>query len=233
MWRIALVLLAACQAATADAPKPPPEPELPPPQRFERDMVVRFHMHQNFDLLRAIERLLIRGKLDEARRFAEAIAVSPDEPAHGPWARYTQIVRDRAAALARATTVDEAIRRETQLAAACADCHRDHHGSALFEKPPAIPPDKPTLDARMARHRWAADRLWEAIVGDADDAWDEGLDVLAAAPLQLDPTRAKLARELQRQAIEARRARPPIANRPAAYAEILTTCVACHTGRTP
>jgi hypothetical protein len=45
---------------------------------------------------------------------------------------------------------------------------REEARSAIFQKPPAVPPDQPTLDARMARHRWAADRLW---------AWNGGLDV--------------------------------------------------------
>jgi cytochrome c553 len=214
-----IVVLAACQAATAE---PPPE------KRFEHDMMVRFHMHQNFDLVRAIERLLIRGKLDEAKRFAEAIAMSPDEPAHGPWAAQAAVVRERASAVARATSVDDALRKETQLAAACADCHRESYGSAVFEKPPAIPPDRPTLDARMARHRWAADRMWESVIGDLDDAWREGLDVLAAAPLELDAARAPFARELQRLANTARRTKKPMANRAATYGEILVVCAGCH-----
>jgi len=213
-----LAWFAACQAATADTPTPTPE----------HDLAMRFHMHRNFDLLRAIERLLIRGKLDEARRFAEAIATAPDEPAHGPWAAHAVAVRDRAMAVARATSVDDALRKETRLAAACGDCHREHRGSGMFERPPAAPPDQPTLDARMARHRWAADRLWEAVVGDADDAWRAGLDLLAAAPLELGADRAPLARELQRLASTARGARRPVVDRAGTYGEILVTCAGCH-----
>jgi mono/diheme cytochrome c family protein len=191
-------------------------------------MMMRFHMHQSFDLMRAIERLLIRGKLDEAKRFAEAIAMAPDEPAHGPWATYTATVRERAAAVARATKIDDALRKETLLAAACGDCHRDNGGSAMFENPPAAPPDRPALDARMARHRWAADRLWEAVVGDSDAAWKEGLDVLAAAPLDLGPDRAPFARELQRLANVARRTKRGVGNPAVTYGDILVTCAGCH-----
>ncbi|MBX3157689.1 MAG: hypothetical protein KF773_17080 [Deltaproteobacteria bacterium] len=220
----AIAFLVACRPVAADAPEKPPE------QRFERDMMLRFHMHQNFDLVRAIERLLVRGKLEEAARFAEAIAQAPVEaPAHGPWATHVVAVRDRALAVARATTVEDALRKETRLAVACAGCHRDS-AAIVFAKPPAAPPDRATIDARMARHRWAADRLWEAIVGDADDAWRAGLDVLAATPLELGPERAPLARELQRLATAARRA-PPSADRAATYAELLVTCAACHSRR--
>jgi hypothetical protein len=205
------------------------EREPPPAKRFERDMLARFHMHQNFDLVRAIERLLIRGKLEEAKRFAAAIATAPDEPEHGAWATQTATVRARALALSRATSVDDALRKATQLAAACGDCHRETYGSAMFDDPPAVPPDRPTVDARMARHRWASDRLWEAVIGDSDEAWREGLDVLAATPLDLGEDRAAFARELQRLANNARRTKAPAAGtRAATYGQILLTCAHCH-----
>jgi hypothetical protein len=98
----------------------------------------------------------------------------------------------------------------------------------MFDKSPAVPPDRPTLDARMARHRWAADRLWEAVVGDDDDAWQEGLDVLAAPPLALDAERVPFSRQLQRLAKSGRLTKRPITNRAATYAEILVTCAGCH-----
>lgn len=218
-----ITLVTAPRFAAADT-------EPPPPQRFERDMLARFHMHQSFDLVRAIERLLLRGKLDEAKRFAEAIALAPDEPAHGAWAAQTLRVRERAAALARASSVDDALRKETKLAAACGDCHRETYGSAMFDQPPRVPADLPAIDARMARHRWAADRLWEAIVGDSDAAWREGLDVLAASPLDFGEVRAPFAKQLQRLATSARRAKAPSAStRAATYGELLVTCAGCHT----
>jgi cytochrome c553 len=207
--------------------------EPPPAERFEHDMLVRFHMHQNFDLLRAIERLLIRGKLEEAVRLAEAVAMVPDEPAHGPWAAQAVVVRDRAALLARATTIPDACAREASVAAACATCHEELGVSPEFRSYPPAPPDQPTLRARMLRHRWAADRLWEGIIGAADEPWQAGLDIIAASPLpaaQLTPERMPLARQLQRQADQARRSKSARASdRAAAYGELLATCAACHT----
>ena len=111
----ALAVGAACASSRADAPKRE-APEPPPSKRFERDMMVRLHMHESFDLLRAIERLLIRGRLDEAKVFAAAIAEAPDEPGLGPWTRQAIAVRERAAALARATTIAEACQRDPVLA---------------------------------------------------------------------------------------------------------------------
>jgi cytochrome c553 len=222
----ALAMLASCPSSVADAPKPKPEP--PPSVRFERDMMVRFHMHENFDLVRAIERLLIRGKLDEAKRFAEAIAAAPDEPEHGPWIAYTVAVRSRAGELARATTVDDALRADARLAVACGSCHKALEASPQFRTSPALPPDKPTLDARMLRHRWAADRMWEGIVGNADEPWRAGLDVVAAKPLELGPERAPFALQLERLAKQARRP-GTVDDRAKTYGEILATCAGCHT----
>ncbi|HET9622020.1 MAG TPA: hypothetical protein VFP84_11680, partial [Kofleriaceae bacterium] len=70
--RIALLLvaIAGCTPALADEP---------PGKQFEHDMMARFHMHESYTLFGAIERLLVRGKLAEARDRARAIGAAPDE----------------------------------------------------------------------------------------------------------------------------------------------------------
>ncbi len=224
-----LAVLVGCQAANAvDDPQP-----TPPSLRFEHDMIVRFHMHENFDLLRAIEKLLVRGRLEEAREFARAIADAPDEPGLGPWAVQATVVRERAAALANAPTVDDACRREAWLAESCASCHAATNAAPEFRPPGRMPADQPTIEARMARHLWATDRLWEGLVGGADDSWKQGLVGLAASPLQapqISGERVGLARQLQRLADQARarRATDTAIDRARAYGEILVTCAGCH-----
>jgi hypothetical protein len=222
------LVLSSCQ--TASAREPPPGP------RFEHDMMVRMHMHENFDLLRAVEKLLVHGKLDEARALAAAIAKAPDEPGLGSWAKQTAAVRDQAARLAEAPSVDIACERAAKLAITCAECHVSASVVPEFRPPGAKPPDAPTIDARMARHLWATDRLWEGIVGAADDSWLVGLDVLAAAPLehpQITGERLVLAKRLQQLADGARRRRATdtLDDRGRAYGEILATCAGCHATR--
>lgn len=206
----------------------------PPPARFEHEMMVRFHMHENLDLLRAIEKLLIRGKLDEATSLARAIAEAPDEPGLGSWAPQAARVRDLAAELARAPSIEEGCRREARLAVACAGCHVDTGVEPELSAPPALPPDLPTTEARMARHRWATDRLWEAVVGGGDEPWLKGLEVLAATPLpalRFMENRTGLAQHLQRLAGQARKRKSTdsLAERGRLYGEILSVCAACHT----
>lgn len=246
--RGALLLLLAidlgCQASEAQppppGPPPVPAPVRPPAQvdehpspRFERDMVVRFHMHESFDLLRATERLLIRGKLEDAKQLALSIGAAEDPPGLAPWAAYSARVRERAVALGNAPSLEDAVQRQAALAAACADCHVASGAMPELAPYPAAPLDQDTLDARMARHVWAADRLWEGIVTGVPEPWAAGLEVLAQAPLasmQTTKQRAALAKQLQRLASQARRTRlaDPEA-RAKVYGELLTVCTGCHT----
>ena len=228
----ALVALAACQAAGAgDDPRPKKEP--PPAERFEHDMLVRFHMRENFGLLRAIELLLVHGKLDDGKSLARAIAEAPEEPGLEAFAKRAADVRDRAATLASSPTLDDALRSEARVAQTCADCHIDAGVLPEFEHPPRLPPDVMTVKARMARHLWATERLWEGMVGNSDESWRAGLDVLAAAPLaaaQLGVERESIARQLQRLADAARQTQPTdqLRDRAREYGEILVTCATCH-----
>jgi cytochrome c553 len=195
-------------------------------------------MHENLGLVRAIEKLLIRGRLDDARRLARAIAEAPDEPGLGPWAPQAARVRDRAALVAAARGAKEACRREAELAEACGECHAAAGAAPVFRSTASIAADQPTIEARMARHLWATDRLWEGLVGGAEDPWREGLDVLAAAPLRapsITGSRASFARQLQMLADRARQRRSTDAapERARSYGEILTTCIGCHSAADP
>jgi cytochrome c553 len=192
-------------------------------------------MYRNYDLSRAIERVLVRGDLDSARALATAMANTTAPPALEAWARQTALVNDRAADVASATSIDDACRRTAKIGEACAACHRDTGARLAFDAYPNAPADAPTVDARMARHRWAVDRLWEGMVGNADKPWQAGLDVLAVTPLPFSPAagdRVALATGLQRLVEQARQRRLATpSERAQVYGEILVTCAACHSGR--
>lgn len=206
-----------------------------PAARAGDEIGVRFHMYRGFDLARAIERLLVRGAIDDARALAAALAAMPAPPPVEAWARQIALVTDRAAALAAAPGLDEACRRAARLAEACAGCHAATGATPAFDAPPGAPADHPTLAARMARHRWAADRIWEGVIGNAERPWRAGLEVLATTPLpfsRLDADRTALASGLQQLASRARaEARAATSARARLYGELLVTCAACHSGR--
>jgi cytochrome c553 len=233
MRTAAWLVLAAC---ARDAPQPESPalqphaaretPAAPAPPARELPVAVRYHMRAHFDDLRGVERLLIAGKLDEGTTLAYMLVRRTDELALPRWAVHAARVSDAAQRLTRATALDEALRREARVAAECASCHSDLGIAPVFARVPMLPPDAPTQVARMARHAWAADRLWEGLVGGDDARWTRGLAVLADTPVE--PT--ALATQLQRRAreqLDTRDLSPPDA-RAAAYGEMLVTCATCH-----
>jgi cytochrome c553 len=189
---------------------------------------LRYGMRQRFADLRTIERQLIQGDLEAARPLAFMLT----RPTHGePRAPEAAEVTLTAAALADAPTVEDALRAEVRVASACAACHEAHAASVL-RRPTRVPADRPTLAAQMARHQWAADRLWEGIVAPDDDHWTSGLYVLANTNMPvLDRDGPQLAKKLRDQAAAAyRQRRTDHASRAKTYGDLLVTCWGCHAG---
>jgi hypothetical protein len=203
------------------------------PAAYDHAAIVGVHMHQHYDMLGAIQHLVIHDDLYDVRAIAQSIADAPDEPGLKSWPAQSALVRARAKDLATAPNNDEACRRTAQLVAACARCHVDANVVPMFGSPPPLPTAGPTVRERMARHVWAGDRLFEGMVGAVNDPWLAGLDVLATSPAPwavADPGRAPLARRLQElaQQTRSRFAKGDLAARAGAYSEILVTCAGCH-----
>ena len=82
----------------------------------------------------------------------------------------------------------------------------------------------------MVRHLWAADRMWEGLVGPSDDAWLAGSSALAGS-LSLPSGNVRGPEELLRQvgalAGEAETATGQEA-RAEIYGRLLGTCSQCH-----
>ncbi|HTR53670.1 MAG TPA: hypothetical protein VMJ10_23410 [Kofleriaceae bacterium] len=195
--------------------------------------MVRFHMRERYTLLGAIQHLAIRGEVYETQVLARLIGSSLDEPGLAKWRSQAGFARSNAHELSMAPTTEEACKRTARLAATCAACHVDAKVVPLFAVPPPLPPDGASVDARMARHVWATDRLFEGIIGGADESWLAGLDVLAQTPAPSvadDTERVAFARRLQGLANDTknRGTKDDFAARARAYGEILVVCSACH-----
>jgi cytochrome c553 len=209
---------------------PPQEP--PPPARFADPALGRYHMRRHFEDLRMVEELLIAGKLDEATALATLLVGKVADPGLARWRRHDEEVSAAAQALAQAPSVDEALRRAPRVAAACAGCHAEAQVMPRVVAAPAVPADDQTPRARMARHAWAVDRLWEGLVMPSDDRWSRGLTVLAQSPppftaLSDAPQLAGHLQEVARRQL-ALRATTDLDDRGVAYGELLVTCAACH-----
>lgn len=230
---LALLAVAGCtpSAASNDDPKAQP----PAPARFDRPAMVRFHMARHFDDLRLIEQKLLAGHLADAKTVAVLLTKPAPDPGMSPWATDINAVGDAARALGESPSVDEALRREVRVAQACAWCHLRLQAQPVVAPPPAVIADDGTPVARMARHRWATDRLWEGLVGPSSSSWRAGLDVLAATPLSFAPVTdaPALGAQLQQLAGTARTklrdGSETLDDRSRLYGEMLVTCAACHT----
>lgn len=212
-----LLVLAGCvDPARGDAPAKQPEH-------------VRHHMREHGRDLRAIERMLLAGQLENAKVLAHMLTLAGS--AFGMPADARDVVL-AAGSMQRARTLDQAIRTVARIAAACAACHARSQPAPSFPAPSAAPPDRPTLAAQMARHRWAVERAWEGLIGPSHAHWQAGLFALAHTNLPWargvdQPDVALLLRRtaatLYEQNLTATAARAE------AYGDLLATCVHCHT----
>ena len=245
---LAVTFAVGCMSSRRPAP-PEPTPEWTTPHvpwlgaeprpaalvRFKDPVEARYHMRMHFGDLRMIEQALVDGKLAEGLSVAYLLTRPSDDPGLAKWAAQSSRVSAAALELMKAQHIDEALRRLARVAVACAGCHIVADSAPTFAPPPAQPPDQPTRAARMARHAWAADRLWEGIVGNDDARWKRGLAVLAEAPLSpevLADARSS-ATSLQAYARDQldMRGATPIADRASAYGEMLVLCARCHATR--
>jgi hypothetical protein len=113
----------------------------------------------------------------------------------------------------------------------CGGCHVELNGPKVKVKEPPV--DGSSVAARMKRHLWATERLWEGLYGPSDEAWAAGAKVLATERLPdevLEPGGVhakslagrffKLANTAVATKDGEKRAR--------AYASLLATCAPCH-----
>ena len=196
--------------------------------------MARYHMQLHFDDLRSLERVLLAGDLARGTTLAHLLVRQADTPITRAWDQDLLAVSQAALALTRATTVDEALRREARVGAACASCHAHALSLPVFGTLAEVPGDLPTVEARMARHAWATDRLWEGLVGADDVRWSQGLEVLAqteapVAALASAPPRQLRLQQLARDTLTA----PPASldARATTYGDLLVICADCHTRR--
>jgi cytochrome c553 len=205
------------------------------PARLDNPLKVRFNMNRQVDDLREIQRLLVLGRLDQARSRAHFLTMTEDDPGLAAWSAESARVVDAGHQLAASTSLAEACHHEAQVATACASCHiRTTHHSELFPPPPPLPHDDGTQAARIAQHVWAADRLREGMIAGTTDEWRDGLAVLATSTLPTAstvdaPAIADRVRELAREGLaSAQYATEPLESRAEAYGQMLVTCAACH-----
>lgn len=192
----------------------------PVPQKTGKELTL--DMHERFAYAAMMRTALIHGYLDRARRHAAQLQSLLED---------TESLRvaELAGQAAGAETVAEAALAIARVGEACGACHEDNRVRPQFlGQTPA--PKGDSLVARMGRHIWAADRMWEGLIAHSPDAWQRGAKALGRDSIfHADSSDLPAHRIAAVQEIARRAAAPqPWSKRAAIYGEFLAACSGCH-----
>ena len=193
------------------------------------------HMVEHFDRSANLLAAVIEGNLVAAKEHSSWLALHEGPKNLAEW--LASIGELRTAAKQGETSDDLAAMSQVtaNVAAACGNCHatsKSVPGFALVEHPET----GSDANKRMLLHKWAADRMWEGLIGPSDELWSQGVAALAIAPLHDDQIldRASAAPDIVAQA----QAVHDLANegsnatttemRAELYGRFLANCASCH-----
>jgi cytochrome c553 len=145
-------------------------------------------MHRNLSRAVDIQTGVIEGDLERARRAAAWLVSRENRTSFTSEARgYEGEMLGYAALIAEGREMETVAIQAGQLAAACGSCHRALSGGPNFVVG-SNAPGGGTQEAHMVRHLWAADRMWEGLVGPSEESWVAGARALARTETSLAPT---------------------------------------------
>lgn len=188
-------------------------------------------MYAHFGQVGRVQTAVILGDLRSAQAAARQLAETathPDIPEEGRSAFVR--MRWHAGQVAEATTLGTAAAGAAGMAGTCGECHAAVGGGPRLSLEASPPPNEPS-GPHMLRHLWAADRLWEGIIGPSDELWDLGARELAGEPIELAEGTSSVARELARRVHDLggqARSTRSLQARVELYSELLSTCSDCH-----
>lgn len=204
------------------------------PQQSATPAMAR-HMQEHLTRAASVRDAVIAGDLAAVKRDAQWLAehqLSSDFPE--AWKPHVSSFQDAAKRVLDAMSVDAAAPAVAEMARSCGACHSALGGPKLQLPPP--PADGSGAPSHMARHQWAAARLWDALTIPSEEAWLKGTEIMADAPLasqavsgqkSVDQKVDALALRVHDLAAKARLHRDT-KEWASAYREFLGTCAACH-----
>ncbi len=142
------------------------------------------HMHGHLIHVDAIKAGVIAGDLGATREHSIWLS-EHDEPPGMPaaWAPYIQEMRQYAAVAAAARDLEPVAVAVSEIARTCGECHRTSGAKPEFASVQRPPADAQGVSAQMHRHLWAADRMWESLLGPTEELWINATDLLATVDL--------------------------------------------------
>jgi mono/diheme cytochrome c family protein len=204
------------------------------------------HMHEHLARITTIKANVIMGNLDGVR--APAAWLADHDAVVGLPANfepYVDLMRGFAREVLDASDLNSAGKSVSKMARTCGNCHVANHVELEFGYD-QMPAEWADTISHMQRHQWAADRLWDGLIGPSDVAWNRGTNMLVDVPLLSDKVMDEttdgvdpgaldeIAHRLHLLGSQGSNARSANA-RSELYGEILGLCSDCHTmlGRGP
>jgi cytochrome c553 len=202
---------------------------------------VATHMHEHLARITTIKSFIIMGDLDGVRE--PSIWLADHDTAEGlpeNFEPYVGLMRQYAREVNNAADLRSAAISVSQMAKTCSNCHLVNEVEIEFGYD-QLPAEWSDTVSHMQRHQWAADRLWEGLIGPSDTAWNRGADMLVDVPLHPDDVTnedsADADTEVLRIHLFAGQATvaETTTERSELYGELLGLCAECHTrlGRGP
>lgn len=193
------------------------------------------HMHEHQDAMKAIQGAIIAGSLDGTREPGTWL-LEHEEPAGLPAAgtEFVAAVRSAAADLLNADGLESAAEAASQMGLACGACHTASNVTVEFDEVDR-PSDKEKERPHMQRHQWAADRMWEGLIGPDAVAFSRGANLLFESPVKPDvlakhgggDAAVGMSRRIHQLAANATTVSEP-GERAEVFAEFIANCGSCH-----
>ena len=190
-------------------------------------------MEGHFQTVSAIKDAVIAGDLDTAREMA-AVLTQREATTQRPidWQPHVSDLVAAARAAENASDLEAASKATALMGSSCGTCHQAVGAKPVVDH--GIEPEEgESRAARMQRHKWGVDRMWEGLVLPSEDSWQWGAQTIGDTPgcseegeeTEYLQALCEKVDALGRSALDAR----DQADRTRIYGEFLTTCSTCHT----
>ncbi len=153
----------------------------------EQLTTVAVNMHEQLGRIGTIKSSIIAGKLegvrDPATWLADHVTIAG---LPGGFEPYIAQMRTYARHIIETKDLVSAAESVSKMAATCGACHMANGIALEFGYDQVPREDVEDVITHMQRHQWAADRLWDGLIGPSDSAWKRGADMLVDVPLASD-----------------------------------------------
>jgi hypothetical protein len=224
-----LVALLAALLACAGGGRSEAEPE----QAAEASSA---HMEEHLVRATDIQAAVIRGDLDDLREHARWMSEHLDtSELPEEWRVHAGDMQTAAELAYRAPDVEAAAEATGAMGRACGACHEAAAVVINFGRP-SEPVAEGGSTGHMCGHQWAAERLWEGLIGPSHEAWEKGSQAMVGAALppeelsgddELYGQLQVLEQRVHDLGVEGVRAQGST-SRAELYGEFLSTCSQCH-----